>query len=145
MMRNRFIAARWAMTGSVALATVVLALGLATSGSSTAQSARGIAEGTVTDAAGNVLKGVQVKMTYIQIKTIGKSSGFDPDQRPETLMVKTVGIQVSDDEGKVTFANLEPRQYTALAYTAAAGGAEVSVQVEAGKTVKFDMKLAKNR
>jgi protocatechuate 3,4-dioxygenase beta subunit len=145
MTNKRFFAARWALTGSVVLAAAVLALGVATAGSSTAQSARGIAEGRVTDSAGNVLKGVSVKLTYIQIKTIGKSAGFDPDQKPEMLLVKTVGVQVSDDEGKVTFANLEPRQYTAVAYTAAAGGAEVSVQVEAGKTAKFDMKLAKNR
>lgn len=145
MTNKRFFAARSVLTGSMAIALATVALALSTAGTSTAQSARGVAEGKVMDAAGNVLKGVSVKLTYIQIKTIGKSAGFDPDQRPEMLLVRTVGVQVSDDEGKVTFANLEPRQYTAVAYTAGAGGAEVSVQVDGGKTAKFDMKLSKNR
>lgn len=128
-----------------ALAVAALALGLAPADQTAAQGARGVAQGRVVDAAGNPLKGVSVKLTYIQIKTIGKSAGFDPDQAPEMLLVKTVGTQVSDEEGKITFQNLEPRQYTASAYSAGAGNGEVNVQVEGGKTASFELKLAKNR
>ena len=145
MAKNRIVAGKLAFVGTIAFAAAVLAMGVLPAGLTSAQGARGTAEGRVTDAAGNVLKGVSVKLTYVEFKVIGKSGGMDADQRPVPMAVRTAGVQASDDEGKVTFANLEPRSYTATAYTAANGGAEVSVKVEAGKTAKFDMRLTKNR
>lgn len=106
---------------------------------------KGNVDGTVVDAAGAPVKGARVVIFYMHFARIGNSGGaFGASNEAETMQQKrVVRTLTSDDNGKFKIENIDPREYRYDGSNPTVGYAEGKFTVEAGKTVKLEIKLTK--